>query len=264
MFLETSARRFLFYTIDLAPERGIEVVVRFVHDHLMQAVYFAPRGRRRLIQLGDNISGRYLNPEDRLIGLVGDAGAGKSLLIRGMFPGLELTNDDEGINVRPLPLLNDAEMNDFSSHTYHLDARFEAAFTPLWQLADAVRKAIQAGHRVVVEHFDLLFDHLHINAEVLIGIGEEVIVTRPGIFGPLPKEITQRVFESFPYRRMAHSAEDLTSLVLQKMGIGSPDAHSDVSHGFMLEFKNCPQVDLEAVEREVKRIIEKQHSHQLS
>ncbi|HHX49905.1 MAG TPA: alanine-tRNA synthetase second additional domain-containing protein [Clostridia bacterium] len=233
----------------------MDVVVRFVHDHLMQAVYFAPRGRRRLIQLGDNISGRYLNPEDRLIGLVGDAGAGKSLLIRGMFPGLELTNDDEGINIRPLPLLNDAGMDDFSCHTYHLDVRFEAAFTPLWQLSDAVRKAIQAGCRVVVEHFEMLFDHLDINAEVLIGIGEEVIVTRPGIFGPEPREIAQIVFESLPYRRMAHSAEDITSLVLKKMGIGPADAHSDVSHGFMLEFKSCPQVDLGVVEAKVNQTI---------
>ena len=31
------------------------------------------------------ISQRYLRPEDRLIGIIGDAGAGKSLLARGCF-----------------------------------------------------------------------------------------------------------------------------------------------------------------------------------
>ena len=39
------------------------------------------------------------------------------------------------------------------------------------------------------------------------------------------------------------------------MGIGPADAHSDVSHGFMLEFKSCPQVDLEVVEAKVNQTI---------
>ncbi|HWJ02120.1 MAG TPA: alanine-tRNA synthetase second additional domain-containing protein, partial [Verrucomicrobiae bacterium] len=89
----------------------------------MQAVYFAPRGKKRLLVLGHNLAQRYLSPEDNLIGFIGEAGAGKSLLIRGMFPGLELTNDDDGINVRPLPLIGDAERGHFRTHTYHLDAR---------------------------------------------------------------------------------------------------------------------------------------------
>ena len=92
---------------------------------LVQAVYYAPRGRRRLMHLGMLISQRYLRPEDRLIGIIGDAGAGKSLLARGMFPGLVLTNDDEGVNVRPLPILSDARDGFFANHTYHLDVRFE-------------------------------------------------------------------------------------------------------------------------------------------
>ena len=95
----------------------------FVHEHLMQAVYFAPRGQKRLLFLGTNLQQRYLSPDDKLIGFLGDAGAGKSLLIRGMFPGLELTNDDDGINVRPLPLMEDADRGHFRCHTYHLDVR---------------------------------------------------------------------------------------------------------------------------------------------
>ena len=64
-------------------------------ESLMYAVYFAPRGKDRLLDLGHQIAQRHLSPQDKLIGFVGDGGAGKSLLIRGMFPGLELTNDDQ-------------------------------------------------------------------------------------------------------------------------------------------------------------------------
>ncbi len=227
----------------------------FVHEHLMQAVYFAPRGKNRLLFLGTNLQQRYLSPEDKLIGFLGDAGAGKSLLIRGMFPGLELTNDDDGINLRPLPVLEDAARGHFRSHTYHLDARFESAFTPAFELAAAVRKAILQGRRVIVEHFDLIYPFLGVNAEVLIGVGAEVIVTRPTIFGPEPQEISEIVFESIKYRRMAHSAEDLTSLVMDNMGCRRAEGHSDIKHGFVLEFREKPEIDLECLENRVGEII---------
>lgn len=222
-----------------------------IHEFLMHAVYFAPRGKHRIFLLGSNIAQRYLSPEDKLIGLIGDAGAGKSLLIRGMFPGLELTNDDNGINLRPLPLIQDAEGNHFRAFSYHLDVRFESAFTPLWEIAEAVQKAVNRGHRVILEHFDLLYPVLKINAQVLIGIGEEVLVTRPGVFGPEPNEITKIVFESIKYRKMAHSAEDLTAMVLESKGIKKPQAHSDIKHGFILEFDEPPNIDLDLVEAEV-------------
>jgi len=60
-----------------------------IHEYLMHAAYFAPRGQARLIELGRSLANRYLAPQDKLIGLIGDAGAGKSLLIRGMFSGLD-------------------------------------------------------------------------------------------------------------------------------------------------------------------------------
>ncbi|MDR3600554.1 MAG: alanine-tRNA synthetase second additional domain-containing protein [Desulfosporosinus sp.] len=221
----------------------------------MQAVYFAPRGKKRLLFLGTNIQQRYLSPEDRLIGFVGDAGAGKSLLIRGMFPGLELTNDDDGINVRPLPLMEDAERGYFRYHTYHLDVRFESAFTQPWKIAEAIQKAIACGHRVVVEHFDLVYAQLGVNAEVLIGVGEEVIVTRPTVFGPQPQSIVDIVFDSIKYRRMAHSAEDITSLILEEMGLEKPEVHSDIKHGFVLELPEKPDVDLDLVEQCVLDLI---------
>lgn len=226
-----------------------------IHEYLMQASYFAPRGKARIIELGRSIAHRYLDPADRLIGLIGDAGAGKSLLIRGMFPGLELTNDDNGINVRPLPLIRDAELGYFKSHTYHVDLRFETAFTQPFVIADAVKKAISDDRRVVLEHFDLLYPVLEINAEVLIGVGEEVIVTRPGIFGPYSQDIVNIVFTSLKYRKMAHSAEDLTAMVLAEMEISKPDDHSDIRHGFILEFEEHPDINLDEVERKVLDLI---------
>lgn len=224
---------------------------------LVQAAYYAPRGRKRLMHLGMQISQRYLGAENRLIGVVGDASAGKSLLIRGMFPGLVLTNDDDGINVRPLPILDDAQNDFFRTHTYHLDVRFEMAFTPLWELAEAVKTAVSAGHRVIVEHFELLYPLLNLNAEVLIGIGEEVVVTIPTLFGPFPAEVAKQAFDSLIYRKMAHSAEDLTSVVFEQMGFEPPTMHSDVRRGFVVEFTQKPEVDLAEVEHRVLDYIEK-------
>ena len=72
--------------------------------HIMSS-YYAPRGAHRMYALGQQIAQLYLNPSDKLIGIIGEAGSGKSALIRGMFPGLELTNDDNGVYIRPLPIL---------------------------------------------------------------------------------------------------------------------------------------------------------------
>lgn len=224
-------------------------------ETLIHAMYFAPRGKARLQMLGNHLSQRYLSPTDRLIGFVGDSGAGKSLLIRGMFPGLELTNDDEGINLRPLPLTAHYQGGRFLSHTYHVDARFEMAFQQSWQLVEAVKAAILQGKRVVVEHFDQLYPQLKINPSILIGVGEEVLVTRPGVFGPEPQEIADVVYKSIRYRKMAHTAEDLTTKVLVEMGYDRPQFHSDVRHGFILEFQEQPEFDLEYVETRVQEMI---------
>lgn len=114
----------------------------------LYSIYFAPRGNIRMAELGMQIAQQYLRPTDKLIGVIGDAGSGKSMLVKGMFPGLELTNDDEGVNVRPLPLLEmlddplgmgSISKRDFPSllppHTYHLDIRFEQGFTQCPELA---------------------------------------------------------------------------------------------------------------------------------
>lgn len=226
------------------------------HEALMYAVYFAPRARNQLMNLGHEIAQRYLRPQDKLIGLIGEAGSGKSLFIRGMFPGLELVNDDQGVNIRPLPLLQAGERGFFGSHTYHVDIRFELAFTQMTELVQAVRTALELEKRVVVEHFELLEPWLGHNAEILIGIGEEVIVTRPTIFGPLPQDISQLVFQSARYRRMAHTAEDLTCKVIaEQYPAACSFTHADVRHGFVLAFTRRPAFDLPDLESRVRAYI---------
>ncbi len=218
-------------------------------------VYFAPRGKERLMFLGNSVSQRYLHANDKLIGLIGDAGAGKSLLIKGMFPGLILTNDDEGINKRPLPVLSDYQDGQFSNHTYHVDCRFETAFTQPWELAEAVEKAVKKGRRVIVEHYDLIESYLNVSPELLIGIGEEVLVTRPGVFGPFAEEIYKIVFKSIKFRRMAHTAEDMTTIAIEKRGYHRPPLHSDVKSGFVLQFNEKPDFSIKRIEEEVNEMI---------
>lgn len=233
------------------------MALTLLHEALYYSIYFAPRGKKRIMLLGHQIAQRYMSPMDCLIGFVGEAGAGKSALVKGMFPGLELTNDDDGVNVRPLPILENADTAFFSSHTYHLDVRFESAFTQMHVLADAVIKAVGQKKRVIVEHFDLLYPHLGVNAELLIGIGEEVFVARPSVFGPDPTELAKKAFESVKYRKMAHSAEDITSKVLQdEYGFGDIEEHNDVRRGFTLEFPTKPAVDLMELEAKVQAIID--------
>ncbi|VBB06519.1 Hypothetical protein LUCI_1752 [Lucifera butyrica] len=228
-----------------------------LNDQLMYASYFAPRGRNRMYMLGQNLSVRYLSPLDRLIGIIGDAGAGKSSLVKGMFPGLELTNDDDGVNIRPLPLLKNIDKGFFSSHTYHVDIRFEMAFTQLHTLAEAIQQALAHGKRVIVEHFDLVYPLLGANADVLIGVGGEVILVRPTVFGPVPDEIINVVTKTLRYRKMAHTAEDITArILLNDYGAILPFNHRDVHHGFVLEYPIFPDADLKEVEAKVKAMID--------
>ncbi len=224
-------------------------------SHIMSH-YFAPRGRARMYALGMQLAQLYLSPSDKLIGIIGEAGSGKSALIRGMFPGLELTNDDDGVYVRPLPLLDqDDERGYFSPHTYHVDIRFENGFTQMSRLADAVAEAIHRGRRVIVEHFDLLYPILGAKADILIGVGEEVVITRPTIFGPEPEEIREAVYKSLPYRLMAHTAEDLCEMFMPKEDLRRC-VHDDIKHGFVMAFPDyAPEFNLREMEIQVYDLI---------
>ncbi len=222
-------------------------------SHILSS-YFAPRGHNRMYALGMQLAQLYLSPFDKLIGIIGEAGSGKSALIRGMFPGLELTNDDDGVYVRPLPIL-DQNGGFFTPHTYHLDIRFENGFTQMSVLADAILEALRNGKRVIVEHFDLVYPLLGINANLLIGVGEQVLISRPTIFGPEPSEIRESVYESLSYRHMAHSAEDLCEMCMPKEDM-ERCGHDDVRHGFVITFPETkPKFDIAELEKKVKELI---------
>ena len=222
-------------------------------SHVLSS-YFAPRGHNRMYALGMQLAQLYLSPFDKLIGIIGEAGSGKSALIRGMFPGLELTNDDDGVYVRPLPLL-DQGAGFFSPHTYHVDIRFENGFTQMSVLADAIVEALQNGKRVIVEHFDLVYPLLGFNANLLIGVGEQVLIARPTLFGPEPKEIRDSVYESLNYRLMAHTAEDLCEFCMPQQELARC-GHDDVRHGFVISFPDKePDFNIAELEQKVNNII---------
>lgn len=225
-------------------------------SHILSS-YFAPRGHNRMYALGMQLAQLYLSPFDKLIGVIGEAGSGKSALIRGMFPGLELTNDDDGVYVRPLPLLDEGGggFKFFSPHTYHVDIRFENGFTQMSVLADAIREALANGKRVIVEHFDLVYPLLGFNANLLIGAGEQILISRPTIFGPEPEEIREAVYSSLPYRLMAHTAEDLCEYVMPAEDLARCE-HDDVKHGFVIAFPDKkPDFDIQELERKVNELI---------
>ena len=225
-----------------------------IQEYSVFSQYFAPRGRERLLFLGEQISQRHLNFNDRLIGIVGDAGSGKSSLIKGMFPGLELSNDDDTLNPRKIMQVRDLFEDVPEATTYHLDMRFQTAFTQIHEIVDFVKNALEHKRRVIIEHFDQLYPALGINADIIVGVGEEIIVTRPSIFGPLPQSIYEIVHESLKYRKMAHSVEDLTILILNtEFGVDDDlFFSSDMRNGFVLKFIKEIDLDFCKLSRRVK------------
>lgn len=221
-----------------------------LQEYMVSAQYFAPRGRERLMFLGEQIAHKHLHYDDRLIGIVGDAGSGKSSLINGMFPGLELSNDDDVINPRKIMQVRDLMQDLPDAATYHLDMRFQMAFTQMYEIVDFVNNVLDKKRRIVIEHFNLLYKALGINADIIVGIGEEIIVTRPTIFGPIPQSIYEIVHESLKFRKMAHTAEEVVAQVLMKdFGISIDDFYSsDIRNGFVLKFNKEPQIDLHKLE----------------
>ena len=223
-----------------------------IHGAAFYSVYFAPRGRERFLILGEQISQRHLTFDDRLIGIIGSAGSGKSSLIKGMFPGLELVNDDENFDSHRVMQMHGQFDNINKTSTFHIDMRFQIAFTQMHEIVSFVREALENDRRVIVEHFDLLYPALKMRAEIMIGIGEEIIVTRPGVFGPLPKDIATIVHTSLKYRKMVHTSEDIATLILRReYNMSKQWKNSDVRRGFVLVFNEKPDIDLVELEGKI-------------
>lgn len=230
-----------------------------LQEYSVSSQYFAPRGRERLMFLGEQIAQRHLHFNDRLIGIVGDAGSGKSSLIKGMFPGLELSNDDDILNPRKIMQVREG-LDDFKeAGSYHIDMRFQTAFTQMYEIVDFVKSLLDKKRRVIIEHFDLLYPALGINADIIVGIGEEIIVTRPSVFGPLPASIYEIVHKSLTYRKMAHTAEDVTMQVLEDEFNVSKDCYfsSDIRKGFVLKFFKEPVIDFEKLSGKIEETLSK-------
>lgn len=225
----------------------------YIQEYMIASFYFAPRGRERLIYLGEQISHRHLYHADKLIGIIGDAGSGKSSLIKGMFPGLELSNDDDTINPRKIMQVRDLMEDLHEAGTYHIDMRFQLAFTQMFEIVEFVEALLAKGRRVVIEHFNLLQPALGRNADMMIGIGGEIIVTRPSVFGPSAVELYDAVHTSLKYRKMAHTAEDTTILLLtREFGIKRELFYSsDIHSGFVLKFNDEVDIDFEKLSNRI-------------
>ena len=57
------------------------------------------------MELGMKITQMYLNPFDRIIGIIGAKDSGKSWLIKGMFPGIQTVEEDDEFEILNMPLL---------------------------------------------------------------------------------------------------------------------------------------------------------------
>lgn len=237
---------------------GQHAVPKRIQEYTVATQYYAPRGKERLLNLGEQIAQRHLSYTDRLIGFIGDSGSGKSSLIRGIFPGLELTNDDDILSPRKLMQVRDFSETVPTASTYHIDMRFQTAFTQMYEITDFVTRRLEEGRRIVVEHFNLLAPALGRNADLLIAIGEEIIVTRPTIFGPQPDRLYDIVHTSLRYRKMAHTAEEITSIALFELfGLGVHEYYSaDVRNGYVLKFNEKPHIDLALLEKRIKELID--------
>lgn len=237
---------------------GQHAIPKRIQEYTVATQYYAPRGKERLLTLGEQISQRHLSYTDRLIGFIGDAGSGKSSLIQGIFPGLELTNDDDVLSPRKLMQVRSPLDSLPTASTYHVDMRFQTAFTQMFEIVDFVNHLLEQGRRVVVEHFNLLAPALGRNADLLIAIGEEIIVTRPTIFGPQPDRLYDIVHTSLRYRKMAHTAEEITSIALFELfGLGMHEYYSaDIRNGYVLKFNEKPDLDFERLEKRIKELIE--------
>ena len=98
---------------------------------------------------------------------------------------------------------------------------------------------------------------LGFNANLIVGVGEQVLLSRPTLFGPEPQEIRDMVYESLSYRLMAHSAEDLCELCMPDHEMARC-GHDDIKHGFVITFPETkPEFEIADIEKQVNEMIAK-------
>lgn len=105
-----------------------------------------------------------------------------------------------------------------------------------------------------MEHFNTLNQALGRNADLLIAIGEEIIVTRRRSLGHSHRCC---VHHSLRFRKMAHTAEEVTATVLYELyGLSMHDYYSaDIRNGYVLKFNEKPNLDFDLVEERILEII---------
>ncbi|UMZ72826.1 hypothetical protein [Natranaerofaba carboxydovora] len=145
------------------------------------ATYDKPDSEKELSIIAKEIVSNFVCENDKLIGFTGDPKIGKSIMVEAMFPEVSLVNDDENINIRPFPLIEDYKRDNFRQETYHMDVMFEAAFNSKHKLGQAAKSALKANKRIIIEHFDKIYHVIKINAHLNISMGEKIKVIRSKI-----------------------------------------------------------------------------------
>lgn len=220
------------------------------------STYFAPRGRSRIYTLGMQIAQLYLSPFDQIIGFIGEAGSGKSVLIKGCSPASSLRTTTTASTSARSRFWSRSMKRAFSRRTptiWTSASRRASISSRSWRTQ--IRLAVRRGKRIIIEHFDLIYPLLGVNANLLIGVGEQIVITRPNLFGPLPQELCDIVYPSLAYRLMAHSAEDLCEYAMTQEQMLAC-SHGDIRHGFVLEFnEHQPDIDIPTLEARVNELI---------
>ena len=101
-----------------------------------------------MMELGMKITQMYLNPFDRIIGIIGAKDSGKSWLIKGMFPGIQTVESDDEFDILNMPLLNSEEVGFYTPKTFHVDVRAARKYVSLEEISKAVLHVISQHKRV--------------------------------------------------------------------------------------------------------------------
>ena len=155
--------------------------MNMIEEQRIIVTYDKPDSEKELSIIAKEVASNFVCEKDKLIGFTGEPKIGKSVLIEAMFPEVSLVNDDENINIRPSPLIEDFKRDNFRQETYHMDVMFEAAFNSKYKLGQAVKSALDVNKRIIIEHFDKIYHVININAHLNIYMGEKIKVIRSKI-----------------------------------------------------------------------------------